>query len=248
MRTILAYFRFCIFAAVTFSLYAIWWVFSFVVPNKQFWRQFIFRKWSRVFQIVSGMKIKIVGDAPKPPFFLVTNHVSYVDVPALNLATGGIFVAKQDIESWPLIGSIIRDMGVIFIDRTNRRDIPRAGELILKKLDAHEGVIVFPEGISAKGDEVKPFHSSFFEFASRSDLDVSYAALVYETPENGPKPSETVCWWEDISFLSHLIRLFHLSGFTATIKFGDEPVSNSDRKVLAKELHDKVEERFVPMQ
>jgi len=248
MTTILAYFRFCIFAIATFSLYAAWWLFSFVVPNKQSWRQFVFGKWSRVFQIISGMKIKVVGNVPKPPFFLVTNHVSYVDVPALNLATGGIFVAKKDIEDWPMIGPIIRDMGVVFIDRSNRRDIPRAGEQILKKLNDNEGVIVFPEGVSAKGDEVKPFHSSFFEFASRADLDVSYAALIYETPENGPPPSETVCWWNDISFLSHLIRLLKLRSFTATIKFGDVPVRNSNRKILAKELHEKVEERFAPMQ
>ncbi len=248
MKSILAYFRFGIFAIATFSLYAGWWLFSFVVPNKQFWRQFVFRKWSRSFQIASGMKIKIIGQVPKPPFFLVTNHVSYVDVPALNLATGGIFVAKKEIENWPIVGGIIRDMGVIFVDRTNRRDIPRAGEQILKKLEDNEGVIIFPEGVSAKGEDVKPFHSSFFEFASRADLNVSYATLTYETPENGPSPSESVCWWDDISFMSHLIRLLKLPGFTAVIDFGDEPVRNSDRKILAKELHEKVEEKFVPMQ
>lgn len=247
MKTILAYIRFCIFAAATFFLYGLWLVFGLVIPNKQFWRQFVFHQWSKVFRFALGMKVEVVGNVPKRPFFLVTNHVSYVDIPLLNLVTGGIFVAKKEIGSWPVAGSLVRSMGIIFIDRTNRRDIPRAGDDILKALDANEGVIVFPEGVSAKGEEVKPFHSSFFEFASRADLEVSYAALMYETPEGGPTPTESVCWWEDISFLSHLIRLLRLGGFRAVVKFGDEPVRSPDRKVLAKELHQKVEELFVPM-
>jgi 1-acyl-sn-glycerol-3-phosphate acyltransferase len=247
MKSILAYIRFCIFAAATFSLYGLWFIFDLVIPNKQFWRQFVFHKWSRAFRFVLGMKVEVVGNVPKRPFFLVTNHVSYVDIPLLNLVTGGIFVAKKEIDNWPVAGSLVRNMGAIFIDRTNRRDIPRAGDDILKALDNNEGVIVFPEGVSAKGDEVKPFHSSFFEFASQANLDVSYAALMYETPEGGPTATEVVCWWQDISFVSHLLRLLRLGGFTAVVKFGDEPVHNAARKVLAKELHDKVEELFVPM-
>ena len=247
MKTILAYIRFGIFAAATFSLYGLWLIVSLVIPNKQFWRQFVFQKWSQVFRWVLRMKVEVVGNVPKRPFFLVTNHVSYVDIPLLNLVTGGIFVAKKEIDGWPVAGALVRSMGIIFIDRTNRRDIPRAGDDILKALDANEGVIVFPEGVSAKGDQVKPFHSSFFEFASRADLDVSYAALMYETPEGGPTATGSVCWWEDISFLSHLLRLLRMGGFRAVVKFGDEPVRNAGRKALAKELHQKVEELFVPM-
>src|SRR5690606_38253637 len=214
---------------------------------KQFWRQFVFQKWSRAFRWVLRMKVEVVGNVPKRPFFLVTNHVSDVDIPLLNLVTGGIFVAKKEIDGWPVAGALVRSMGIIIIDRTNRRDIPRAGDDILKALDANEGVIVFPEAVSAKGDQVKPFQSAFFEFASRADLDVSYAALMYETPEGGPTATGSVCWWEDISFLSHLLRLLRMSGFRAVVKFGDEPIRNADRKALAKELHQKVEELFVPM-
>jgi 1-acyl-sn-glycerol-3-phosphate acyltransferase len=42
-------------------------------------------------------------------------------------------------------GPIVRDAGTIFIDRSNRRDIPRAGEEILERLDGGEGVVVFPK-------------------------------------------------------------------------------------------------------
>ncbi len=73
------------------------------------------------------MNLELVGTPPKPPFFLVSNHLSYVDIPVLRLAANGIFVAKSEIKDWFLAGAMIRNMGNIFIDRKNRRDIPRAG-------------------------------------------------------------------------------------------------------------------------
>ena len=112
----------------------------------------------------------------------------------------GVFVAKGEIESWFLAGRICRDMGTIFINRQNRRDIPRAGTEISKRLEMGEGVIVFPEGTSTKGEMILPFNSSFLEFAAQKDLPVSYALISYQTPIGGPKASETVCWWERYKF------------------------------------------------
>jgi 1-acyl-sn-glycerol-3-phosphate acyltransferase len=59
---------------------------------------------------------------------------------------------------------------MIFIDRQNRRDIPRAGAEIISVLSDGEGVIVFPEGTTTKGDDVIAFNSSFLQFAAETDL------------------------------------------------------------------------------
>ena len=83
-----------------------------------------------------------------------------------------------------------------------------------------------------------PFNSSFFEFAARIDLPVSYAAISYRTPPGGPTASEVVCWWEDISFIAHMMRLFTISEYTAVITFGEEPILDTDRKRLAEELRE----------
>jgi 1-acyl-sn-glycerol-3-phosphate acyltransferase len=98
----------------------------------------------------------------------------------------GVFVAKAEVRDWFLAGRIVRDMGVVFIDRKNRRDIPRAGEEIIKRLNDGEGVIVFPEGTSTKGEDILPFNSSFLEFASKTDLPVSYASISYRTQPGDP--------------------------------------------------------------
>ena len=239
--------RFPVFVIATVVVYWTWRLTAWIVPNKVLWRQITFHNWSRAFAMIAQMKIEIIGTPPKPPFFLVCNHLSYVDIPALRLAANGIFVAKSEIKDWFFAGPIISNMGNIFIDRGNRRDIPRAGEEIIKKLNEGEGVIIFPEGTSTKGEDILPFNSSFFEFAAKIDLPISYASLRYATPPGGPTPSERVCWWDDTTFLRHLWRLFSLSSFTAIVDFGDEPVSGPDRKELAHRLRENVKARFVPM-
>ena len=247
MRYLRAIFRFTLFVSVTLGLYAIWLIGAIFIPNKQFWRQTAFRTWALAFVKISNIKIQVVGTPPAPPFFLVCNHLSYTDIPTLRAVTEGVFVAKGEIENWFLAGKIVRDMGTIFINRQNRRDIPRAGSEIIQRLENGEGVIVFPEGTSTKGETVLPFNSSFLEFASKSNLSVFYASISYQTLDDSPKASETVCWWEDISFAAHLFRLFQAREFTAIIKFGDSPIQSSNRKELAQMLWNKVNEKFIPV-
>ena len=247
MKYIRAAIRFPTFIIFTFGIYGVWWIGSFFIPNRPFWRQIIFRTWSQAFVWLSGMKIEIIGNVPKPPFFLVSNHLGYADIPTLRAACEGVFVAKAELDHWFLAGKIIRDMGQIFINRKNRRDIPRAGKEIIQKLSEGEGVMIFPEGTSTKGEEVLPFNSSFLEFAAKTDLPVSYVSISYKTPDGGRTASETVCWWDDTVFLVHLWRLFQMREFTAVLNFGEDTVLSPNRKELAKKLWEKVSEGFIPI-
>lgn len=247
MRTIKAAFRLLLFTISTIGLHSLWFVTHFFVPNKVYWRQVIFEAWTKSFVWISNMRIQVVGTPPKPPFFLVANHLSYADIAAIRAVAKGIFVAKSDIEGWPVAGRICRDMGTIFIDRANRRDIPRAGKLIIERLDAGEGVVVFPEGMSTKGDKVYPFNSSFLEFAARAEIPVSYASISYSTPDGELPASVAACWWEDISFFAHLWRLFKVREYSAVLSFGVEPIIANDRKALASQLRESVAENFIPV-
>lgn len=247
MRNLRAIFRFLLLLCVTIALYSTWFLLRFFIPNKIFWRQFIFELWAISFLRIAAMQVEINGESPKPPFFLVSNHLGYIDIPVLRSVVKGVFVAKHDIKDWFFAGRMIRDMGTIFINRGNRRDIPRAGSRILERLEKGEGVIVFPEGTSTRGEEVLPFNSSFLEFAARSGVKVCCVAISYRTPDGEPKPSEAICWWDDTPFLTHLLRLLSLKSPVAILNFCTDTVSASDRKELAALLHEKVAERFIPV-
>lgn len=247
MKYIRAALRFGLFVGSTLVLYGLWFIGSFFIPNKQMWRQTAFGAWAHAFVKISGMRIEVVGAVPRPPFFLVCNHLSYTDVPAIRAVLEGVFVAKGEMESWFLAGRIVRDMGTIFINRQNRRDIPRAGGQIIERLEEGEGVIVFPEGTSTKGETVLPFNSSFLEFAAQRDLPVSYASISYKTPNAAPRAVDTICWWDEKTFAEHLWQLFQVRKFTAVISFGNEPIQNPNRKELARLLWNKVNENFVPV-
>ena len=247
MNQIRAAFRTVLFVTSTLGLYAIWWIAHVFVPNKIYWRQVIFGAWTNSFVKISHMKIEVIGTPPQPPFFLVSNHLSYTDIGALRQVAKGVFVAKSEVKGWFLAGRIVRDMGTVFIDRKNRRDIPRAGNEIIERLDAGEGVIVFPEGTSTKGEIVLPFNSSFLHFAAETDIPVSYVSISYRTPAGSPPANSYVCWWEDISFFAHIFRLFKLPEYTAIINFGDAPIKNTDRKALAADLRQRVAEKFTPV-
>ena len=247
MKQIRAAYRMVLFFVSTLGLYYFWWIASFFIKDQVRWRQTIFYKWTSSFVRISHMKINVDGEPPTPPFFLVSNHLSYTDIGALRAVAKGVFVAKGEVESWPVAGRIVRDMGTVFINRQNRRDIPRAGKLIIERIEAGEGVIVFPEGTSTAGENVLPFNSSFLQFAAEIDMPVSYAAISYSVPEGEGPASTHVCWGEDIGFFAHMWRLFELSEYTATVTFGEAPIINHNRKLLAAELHRNVEQKFVPV-
>jgi 1-acyl-sn-glycerol-3-phosphate acyltransferase len=252
MGTFRAVWRIIAFFSVTVGLYMIHALGRpFVFFNRtsaRRWRDSIYRTWAKAFIAISDMRITVKGTPPEPPFFLVSNHLSYTDIPALRSVMECVFVAKADIDGWPVAGRIVRSFGTIFVERENRRDIPRAGEKMLRAIEDGDGVVVFPEGTSWNGTEVLPFKSSFLEFAAKAGLPVYYASISYKTPDGYAPAGEAVAWWrEESTFGGHIFELFKLPYFEGFITFGDKAISASDRKQLAVRLRDKVAQDFAPM-
>lgn len=204
--------------------------------------------WSRITARLMGMKINIEGTPPKTPFFLVCNHLSYIDIFPIWAVLNTTFIAKKEVGRWPVLGSVIRFMGIIFIDRGNNRDIIRANSKIeVLMSEGQEGVVLFPEGTSTRGETVLPFRPSLLYFPARSNTPVYYASISYHIPGDNILASETVCWWGTMTFVDHFFELLQLKSFRCRMTFGNKPVTGKNRKELAGKLHQKVLEQFQPV-
>ncbi|MFQ5627722.1 MAG: 1-acyl-sn-glycerol-3-phosphate acyltransferase [bacterium] len=222
-------------------------ILTYLKTPRRIWRSFFVKIWARGIAKIIGMRITTKGTPPKQPFLLVSNHLSYVDIILFFTQTHTIFVAKGDLQHWPLFNFLIKVADTIFIDRGRKKDVMRVNALIRRAIQNNEGIIVFPESTSSCGDGVLRFKPSLFEYAAQNRFPVSYASVSYETPEHEPPAFLSVCWWGDMELGPHFFDLMKISKFDATIHFGNGTVLGSDRKTLAQESWRLVSEQFVPI-
>jgi len=155
-----------------------------------------------------GMTIDVQGSPPEPPFCLVANHLSYMDAVVLMAHIRGVMMAKSEVSSWPLIGTLSRRIGTVFIDRETARDVVRVNTMIASMLESGDGIAFFPEGTTSDGSSVGRFKSSLLNYPAASTYPVHYAAIRYVTRTN--EASERVCWWRDMTFATHVYHLVRL--------------------------------------
>jgi 1-acyl-sn-glycerol-3-phosphate acyltransferase len=209
------------------------------------WRNFMVQSWAKMAAGFMGIRIHQRGAPPQPPFFLVSNHLSYIDIIVYFTQMNCVFIAKKEVSSWPVVGYLAQAANTLFIDRRNHRDIARVNSLISREINQYQGVILFPEGTSSGGDTVKPFRPSLLAYPAEQKMAVYYAAIRYRTPQGAPPEAQSVCWWGDMTFGSHVFNLFKIPYFDAFIEFGEEAVQDNDRKVLAQTLWQEVYDLFI---
>jgi 1-acyl-sn-glycerol-3-phosphate acyltransferase len=137
-------------------------------------------------------------------------------------------------------------MGTLFVERENKRGLPRLEARMERALAAGRTLVLFPEGTSTSGTTVRPFHSALLAPAVELGLAVHHATLRYRTAP-GERPAEqTVCWWGEMTFAAHLLDLLRLPGFEAELEFGSQALFDTDRKRLTRRLHAEVARRLAP--
>jgi 1-acyl-sn-glycerol-3-phosphate acyltransferase len=204
--------------------------------------------WSSAACRILGIR-RLVRGAPRGnPFLVAANHLTYLDIWVLGSLYPSIFVAKREISTWPVFGWVARTAGTLFVDRGTARDVVRAGRVMEQHLRERVSLTVFPEGGTSHGEAVRPFLSPLLEPAARLGTPCFAASISYATPGAPDAPAQTICWsGGKPPFFRHLLGVLALRRIEAHVVFSAEPISESDRKELARRLEQQVRESFTPV-
>ncbi|GAB6967138.1 hypothetical protein JCM25156A_11750 [Komagataeibacter kakiaceti JCM 25156] len=208
---------------------------------------------------VGGRRARQRGERP---VIYVSNHSTWLDVPVLGTVLPSNFVAKGDIEGWPIMGLVSRIGRTIFVSRQRSTTGRERDEMLHRLMVEGDNLILFPEGTSSDGSRVLPFLSAFFAIAKPPRLPPgkepaelpSEAALIAAKPGMTPliQPVSVVydqlegvpvnrarrpvfAWYGDMELGPHVWQLLKWRSMRATVLLHPplDPADFPSRKALA---------------
>jgi 1-acyl-sn-glycerol-3-phosphate acyltransferase len=160
----------------------------------------------RLYFRLVGCRIDLVGREHMDAYgacIYVSNHTSYSDVPVVMalFETNYHFVAKNEINDMPFIGTFLRKLGHFAFERGKLRARSRQAEQMEQALLRGESLFIFAEGTFTAQPGVGPFQSGAFRAAVKTGKPIVPIALrgARRFLQDGtwlPKPSRitvTVC-------------------------------------------------------
>mgnify|MGYP003614349564 FL=1 len=138
------------------------------------------------------------GGPPEPDngrgMLIVANHVSWLDIFILATLYPCSFIGMKEIKRWPIIGTVARNAGTVFIDRKNRKDIDPINAAIAASLEKGQSGVL-------------PFKAALFQSAINADAPIQPVALRYYD-ENGQRTTQPT--FDDVNLLQSFWRIISM--------------------------------------
>lgn len=216
----------------------------FCVPLHYLWKLLRARSiWPQVFLSYAvaccGVRVRVLGAPLKDKVLVAANHVSWLDVLVLGGAAPVNFVARGDVEDWPVVGWAAGLNDTIFVDRDVRSSVRGQADTLRQALAEGRAVALFPEGTTEGGGGLLPFRASLFAslFPPLDGVRVQPVAIDYGAAV------EAVRWEGDEPFGVNAKRILSRSGtIGVTLRFLDpiDPREAGDRKALAARSREEI--------
>ena len=206
-------------------------------------RRWVRNRWSRKLLSLFCFELRISGTLPETPGLIAANHVSWIDIFAMNALTPVAFVSKDDVIHWPIIGTLARHNETIFLQRGSRGHAHTIGKDMAERLKHGSWLAVFPEGTTTDGTHLHPFHAALLQPAIDAGVPVTPVALRYE--DMSGNQSLLPAYTGDTSLWKSFCMILSARHLVIRMTIGDpvqiEPGSGSQgRKKLAHTLHDGI--------
>lgn len=250
-RPLLLSFRLLLFVTyLFFGLLLAFLIGAFFVQNRS-WQKPVIRWYCAGLCRLLRVRITCSGTLPEGAALVVSNHVSWLDIPVLFACLQDLsFLSKAEVRKWPLIGILAVAAGTIFI-RRGGGEANAKNRQIADQLDKGRRVVVFPEGTTSLGQRVLPFHPKLFGSALISGTSIQPVVLHYQTRSGEPDLAPFV---GDDDFKEHLCRVLIGNPIHVTLRWlqpinpetallgadGDPGQFNTARRELARLAHTQV--------
>src|SRR5580704_7611864 len=203
---------------------------------------------------ILGVRIRVHGRRmPEHPLLIVANHSSWLDIPVITAVAPVVFVAKQEIASWPLFGTLAKLQRSVFVDRARRQKIGDVNAEIARRLAEGDPVLLFGEGTASDGNRVLAFRSALIGSARDALAEAEHTGRVWIQPLSiaytglcglplDRSHRNQVAWYGGAALWPHLRQLVARGAVDVCVSWG-EPVAYdefSDRKKVARQLEDEV--------
>lgn len=133
-----------------------------------------------LFQTQAKIEVKGIENIPEESVLFVSNHRSYFDVLTIHTTCTKRpgFVAKKEMEKFPLLNWWMKDICCLFLDRKDLRSgvqmIKDGAELIK---NGHS-IVICPEGHRNQSSTLLPFKEGSLKMAEKADCPVVPVALI----------------------------------------------------------------------
>jgi 1-acyl-sn-glycerol-3-phosphate acyltransferase len=148
------------------------------------------RLWARSINAAAGVRVRVHGrehlqNARGAVF--IANHVSWFDIFALaSELSWSSFVAKTELRRIPVFGFAAEGVGIVFIDRENRKSALESYKIAAQEVQRGRSIIVCPEGTRGNDYHLRPFKKGPFVLAIAAQSPL-IPTLVYGAREVMPK-------------------------------------------------------------
>ena len=136
---------------------------------------------------------------------LLANHVSWLDIFAIDSIAPASFAAKAEIASWPLVGLLVSRVGTVYVERGRRHAVHGVIQRMGEKLREGHRAAVFPEGTTSDGRRLLPFHGNLVQAALNTGAPLVPVGLRYLDPDG--EPSHAAMFVGDTTFVASLWRI-----------------------------------------
>jgi 1-acyl-sn-glycerol-3-phosphate acyltransferase len=176
--------------------------------------------WSRIILKCFNIKVITHGELPNTntaSTMFIGNHISWTDIHAINGIFPVRFIAKIEIQSWPVFGYLVSKSGTLFINRSIRKDAARIVEMTTESLLAGDNVCLFPEGTTTDGTHTLPFKSSIVQAAINAKASIWPVAIHYPQPDK--KPNTLMAFAGETNMVESMAQILNMENPVVELHF-----------------------------